>query len=66
MNTLRDASFQDLEAILGCLDHLAQHGGVDDAARWRASVFAEMRRRFDAMDENMKAMEAARAARDAT
>jgi len=65
MNSLQDASFQDLHAILQCLDQYDK-SGAPHAAEWREAVFAEMRRRFAQFDENAKIRETGRAARDAT
>jgi hypothetical protein len=64
MNSLQDASFQDLNAILQCLEHYDK-SGAPHAAEWREAVFAELRRRFAQFEENAKIKEAARAARDA-
>jgi hypothetical protein len=64
MNSLQEASFNELHALLKCLEHYDK-SGRDDAARWRETVFAEMRRRFAALDENTRATDAARAAREA-
>ena len=64
MNSLQDASFQDLHAILQCLDQYDK-SGAPHAAEWREAVFAEMRRRFAQFEENGKIKDAARAARDA-
>jgi hypothetical protein len=65
MNSLQDASFPDLNAILQCLDHYDK-SGAPHAAEWREAVFAEMRRRFAQFDANAKIKEAARTARDAS
>ena len=65
MNTLHDASFPDLAALLACIDAYERESGHDEGPRWREEVFAEMRRRFAIFDENLKMMEAARAAREA-
>ena len=64
MNTLQEASFQELAALLECIVHY-EKGGAPHGAEWRELVFAELRRRFAVMEENTKIMEAARAARDA-
>ena len=64
MESLKDLSFQELHALLSCLEHYAK-SGRDEAAQWRESVFAEIRRRFAVLDESTKTMEAARAAREA-
>jgi len=45
MNSLQDASFQDLNAILQCVEHY-EKSGAPQAGEWRESVFVEMRRRF--------------------
>ena len=62
MNSLQDASFEELHALLKCLE-LYDKSGRDDAARWRETVFAEMRRRFAELEQNATAMAAARTAR---
>ena len=64
MNSLQEASFNELHALLKCLE-LYDKSGRDDAARWRETVFAEMRRRFAELEENARTTAAARAARDA-
>ena len=64
MNSLKDLPFQELHALLACLEHYDK-SGRDEAAQWREAVFAEIRRRFVVLDESTKTMEAARAARDA-
>ena len=65
MNSLQDASFQDLNALLQCIEHY-EKSGAPHAGEWREAVFAEMRRRFAQFEENAKIREAARAARDTT
>lgn len=64
MNSLQEASFAELNALLQCLDHYDK-SGEPHGGEWRALVFAELRRRFAVLEENTKIMESARAARDA-
>ena len=58
MNSLQDASFEELHALLKCLE-LYDKSGRDDAARWRETVFAEMRRRFAELEEKTRTAQTA-------
>jgi hypothetical protein len=64
MNSLEDASFEELHALLKCLDHYDK-SGRDDGAHWRELVFAEMRRRFAELKERTRVTDATRADRSA-
>lgn len=64
MSTLNDVTATDLLSLVRLVDEYATTHDDGRAPAWRDLVFAEVRRRFDAIEEGNRIREAARAARE--
>ena len=64
MAPLSALSYVELHALTLLVDGYAAANDDGRAAAWREMAFAELRRRFDTIDENLRINAEARAARE--